>query len=80
MGERERIRKSINKDLASTGIFMSAITLHVALDDAYLNSFDVDSLKYFQADAFCQYKCKIISPREESLAKNFKPEGEAQNA
>jgi hypothetical protein len=80
MGERERIRKSINKDLASNCSFAAANTLHVVSRDAYLNSFVADSLKYVQVDAFGQYKCKIISPREESLAKNVKPGGEAQNA
>jgi hypothetical protein len=79
MGEHERMRKSID-DLAVTGYcFIPANTLNVYSQNAYLHSFNADSLKYVQADAFRHNNCGFSSTREESLAKN-KPQGEAQNA
>jgi hypothetical protein len=79
MGEHERIRKSVGKDLAVTGYcFVSANMLNAYSDNAYLHSFNANSLKYVQADAFRHNKCRFSSTREESLGK-IKPQGEAQN-
>ena len=81
MGEHERIRKSIDDDLAGTGCcFLAANMLNIYSQTAYLHSFNADSLKYVQADAFRHNKCRISSTREEALAITIKPQGEAQNA
>ena len=80
MGEHERIRKSIDYDLAVTGCcFVPANMLDVYSKNAYLHSFDADSLKYVQADAFRHNKCRFSSTRKEAL-QIIKPQGEAQNA
>jgi hypothetical protein len=79
MGEHERIRKSINDDLSGAeSCFVPANTLNGNSQNGYLHSFNADSLKYVQADAFRHNKCQFSSTREESLTKN-KPQGEAQN-
>jgi hypothetical protein len=80
MGEHERIRKSIDDDLSGNGCcFVPANMLNVNSLNVYLHSFNADSLKYVQADAFRHNKCGFSSTQE-SLTKNIKPQGEAKNA
>jgi len=79
MGEHERIRKSVEEDLAVIGYcFVSANILNVDSQNGYLYSFGADTLKYVQADAFRHNKCGFSSTREETLVIN-KSQGEAQN-